>query len=282
MDNNLICTNTNKGDGNILILKTIVHQIKINRLRLGSLTSAEFGIGEANESGFFYQWEESSEVNTNITEIWVRDQHEVTSPAHNTPAARFDKASLVVVYSDVRRLFLRFSSGKLSILLVALHGSHRATEKSIISAWWTHTLTLLQAHQRQSCFLIGGDLNASLGGVTSDYIHWVAPEDEDLPGSWVHDIAKRYALFAPATFPECRAILHLHPKEWWSSLSAGLCTGPSGLGLRTCDLLVWTCHPCRPPLYPRPHRGLCKRQLPRILWAGSKEVCKAQNSSWRH
>ena len=212
-------------------------QLRAHNIQVAFLQETRADPG-STRVGEFLRFASGAERGQFGTEIWVRDQHEVTSPAHNTPAARFDKASLVVVYSDVRRLFLRFSSGKLSILLVALHGPHRATEKSIISAWWTHTLTLLQAHQRQSCLLIGGDLNASLGGVTSDHIHWVAPEDEDLPGSWVHDIAKRYALFAPATFPECRPILHLHPKEWWSSLSAGLCTGPSGLGLRTCDLLV--------------------------------------------
>ena len=126
-------------------------------------------------------------------------------PNRELPGTRFDKASLVVVYSDVRRLCLRFSNNRLSLLLVALHSPHRATEKSIISTWWQQTSSLLQTHRRQSCLLIGGDLNASLGGIASDHVHGVAPEDEDLPGSWVHDIAKRFDLFAPATFSDCHS-----------------------------------------------------------------------------
>ena len=140
------------------------------------------------------------------TEIWVRDQHEVLAyPDHALPGARFDKTSLVVVYSDVHRLFLRFSSNKLSLLLVALHSPHRATENSIISTWWQQTNSLLLTHRRQSCLVIGGDLNASLGGIVSNHVQGVSPEDEDLPGSWVHDIAKRFDLFVPATFPECHS-----------------------------------------------------------------------------
>ena len=156
--------------------------------------------------GKFLRFASGAERGQFGTEIWVRDQHEVfTSPALDAPGGRFDKPSLVMVHSDVRRLFLRFTSGKFSMLFVALHGPHRATEKNMISAWWEHTNHLLRTHQRQSCLLIGGDLNASLGGITSDHVGCVVPEDEDLPGSWVHEIAKRYVLFAPATFPACHS-----------------------------------------------------------------------------
>ena len=117
------------------------------------------------------------------TEIWAREHHQIFGrPAGSKAGARFDKASFVTVYSDVRRLFLRFSSSQLSLLLVALHSPHRATEQSIISSWWHKTRCLLHAHCRQSCLLIGGDLNASLGGVTSPHVGGVAAEDEDLPG----------------------------------------------------------------------------------------------------
>ena len=140
------------------------------------------------------------------TEISFREHHQVLGPATKSPGGTlFDKASFVMVYSDVRRLFLRFSSGRLSLLLVALHSPHRATEQSLISGWWQETRTLLQTHVRQSCLLIGGDLNASLGGVTSTHVGGVAAEDEDLPGSWVHDIAKKFGLFLPATFTACHS-----------------------------------------------------------------------------
>ena len=140
------------------------------------------------------------------TEIWVREHHAIIGPSDKAKGGVcFDKPSFVTVYSDVRRLFLRFSNSQLSLLLVALHSPHRATEKSIISSWWHETSCLLHAHCRQSCLLISGDLNASLGGVTSAHVGGVSAEDEDLPESWVHDIARRFGLFLPATFADCHS-----------------------------------------------------------------------------
>ena len=55
INNNLRCTNANEGDGNIMILNDNSASNNSNRMRLGSLTSAEVGIGKANESGYFYQ-----------------------------------------------------------------------------------------------------------------------------------------------------------------------------------------------------------------------------------
>ena len=53
VNNNLKCTNANTEDGNIMILKDNSAVNNSNRMRLGSLTSAEVGIGKANESGYF-------------------------------------------------------------------------------------------------------------------------------------------------------------------------------------------------------------------------------------
>ena len=54
INNNLRCTNANEGDGNIMILNDNSASNNSNRMRLGSLTSAEVGIGKANESGYFF------------------------------------------------------------------------------------------------------------------------------------------------------------------------------------------------------------------------------------
>ena len=72
INNNLRCTNANEGDGNIMILNDNSADNNSNRMRLGSLTSAEVGIGKANESGYFLSVGgatkvESLEVNNNIT-----------------------------------------------------------------------------------------------------------------------------------------------------------------------------------------------------------------------
>ena len=53
VNNNLRCANANEEDGNIMILNDNSASNNSNRMRLGSLTSAEVGIGKANESGYF-------------------------------------------------------------------------------------------------------------------------------------------------------------------------------------------------------------------------------------
>ena len=72
INNNLRCTNANEGDGNIMILNDNRASNNSNRMRLGSLTSAEVGIGKANESGYFLSVGgatkvDSLEVDNNIT-----------------------------------------------------------------------------------------------------------------------------------------------------------------------------------------------------------------------
>ena len=72
VNNNLKCTNANTEDGNIMILNDNRAVNNSNRMRLGSLTSAEVGIGKANESGYFLSVGgttkvDSLEVNSNIT-----------------------------------------------------------------------------------------------------------------------------------------------------------------------------------------------------------------------
>ena len=72
VNNNLRCTNANEEDGNIMILNDNSSSNSSNRMRLGSLTSAEVGIGKANESGYFLSVGgatkvDSLEVDNNIT-----------------------------------------------------------------------------------------------------------------------------------------------------------------------------------------------------------------------
>ena len=72
VNNNLKCTNANTEDGNIMILNDNSAVNNSNRMRLGSLTSAEVGIGKANESGYFLSVGgatkvDSLEVENNIT-----------------------------------------------------------------------------------------------------------------------------------------------------------------------------------------------------------------------
>ena len=72
INNNLRCTQANTGDGNIMILNDNSADNNSNRMRIGSLTSAEVGIGKANESGYFLSVGgatkvDSLDVDNNIT-----------------------------------------------------------------------------------------------------------------------------------------------------------------------------------------------------------------------
>ena len=73
VNNILKCTNANTEDGNIMILNDNNSAVNnSNRMRLGSLTSAEVGIGKANQSGYFLSVGgatkvDSLEVDNNIT-----------------------------------------------------------------------------------------------------------------------------------------------------------------------------------------------------------------------
>ena len=72
VNNNLKCTNANTEDGNIMVLNDNSAVNNSNRMRLGSLTSAEVGIGKANESGYFLSVGgatkvDSLEVDNNVT-----------------------------------------------------------------------------------------------------------------------------------------------------------------------------------------------------------------------
>ena len=72
VNNNFKCTNANTEDGNIMILNDNSAVNNSNRMRIGSLTSAEVGIGKANESGYFLSVGgatkvDSLEVDNNIT-----------------------------------------------------------------------------------------------------------------------------------------------------------------------------------------------------------------------
>ena len=70
INNNLRCTDANTSDGNILILNDNSADSNSNRMRLGSLTSAEVGIGKANESFLSVGGAtkvDSLEVDNNIT-----------------------------------------------------------------------------------------------------------------------------------------------------------------------------------------------------------------------
>ena len=152
------------------------------------------------------------------TEIWFADGQPIlqgTAPAQGKDT--FVTPALVVVHQDPRRLLIRFSGKSISVLFVSLHGPHRATERAAIEHWWQQTENLLQQHARQSHVLIGGDMNASLGSITSRHVGPVAPEDEDTAGEYLHRLSKTYNLCFPSTMDHC----HTGPSHTYVQKNGG-------------------------------------------------------------
>ncbi|OLQ02150.1 hypothetical protein AK812_SmicGene15076 [Symbiodinium microadriaticum] len=156
------------------------------------------------------------------TEIWFATGQPLlqgTAPDQGKDA--FETPTLVKVHQDPRRLLIRFSGKSISVLFVSLHGPHRATERAAIDQWWQHTERLLQQHARQSHVLIGGDMNASLGSITSRHVGPVAAEDEDIAGEYLHRLSKTYNLCFPSTMDQC------HTDCYISELARTIATAPT-------------------------------------------------------
>ena len=76
------------------------------------------------------------------TEIWFWKQHPVLLRRLTAAADQFRPEALTVLVADERRLFIRFSGSRVSVLFVALHGPHRAVEQCVVDRWWRETKSL--------------------------------------------------------------------------------------------------------------------------------------------
>ena len=137
------------------------------------------------------------------TEIWFQRDHVVLSGSPTGSCVQFTKESFTVLAADPRRLLVRFQQGSFSVLFVAVHGPHRATEQCIIESWWQETARLIRHYCRQSLVVMGGDCNASVGSITSRHVGGVAAEDEDTAGESLHGLLRAFDLCLPATMPHC-------------------------------------------------------------------------------
>ncbi|OLP92674.1 hypothetical protein AK812_SmicGene25481 [Symbiodinium microadriaticum] len=135
------------------------------------------------------------------TEIWIKDNTPVLRGSSGNMAPSPRKAHAVTsLHTDPRRVILRVCLKPVSLLLVSIHGPHRATEGPLIQAFWDETLRLLKFFHRNDFILLGGDCNASVGSEPSDSFGNHAPEDEDAAGAALHHLARTFQLWGPATF----------------------------------------------------------------------------------
>ncbi|CAE7737850.1 unnamed protein product, partial [Symbiodinium sp. CCMP2456] len=142
------------------------------------------------------------------TEIWLRAGHPLVTktagPDGTVSVETFRKEAIAVLMVDTRRVLLRFSGRDISILFVAFHAPHRATEACLVDSWWAETKRLIRQHRRDSLVVLGGDCNASVGSVVSSHIgRPLAAESEDIPGEHLHVLLADSDLWLPATFDSC-------------------------------------------------------------------------------
>ena len=134
------------------------------------------------------------------TEIWIKDATPVLCCPGRAVRTTFNAQTVTSLHTDPRRVILRVCLKPVSLLLVAVHGPHRATEGPLIQAFWDETLRLLQHYHKNDFLILGGDCNASIGSVLSDSFGNHAAEGEDVAGAALHHIARQLQLWGPATF----------------------------------------------------------------------------------
>ncbi|CAE7729788.1 unnamed protein product, partial [Symbiodinium necroappetens] len=136
------------------------------------------------------------------TEIWLRKG--AAFLLHGSDHQRSllcDSSNVANVHADPRRMLLRISGLKFSVLLCALHAPQRATEAHAVERWWSETLALLRQHRRQSLVIVAGDVNCAVGSVVSAEIGDCGAEEEDEPGTKWRALLKELDCIAPCTFP---------------------------------------------------------------------------------
>ena len=153
--------------------------------------------------GSYLRYASEAESGQHGTELWFRANHSVLEATSQPSAsAIFTAERLTVCHTDPRRMLVRFRQGRFAVLFCALHAPHRAHERDLIDSWWTKTLAILAKHRRRDPLIIAGDMNASVGSVTSSLVSDWAPETEDAAGAHLHALLKACECWLPCTFAE--------------------------------------------------------------------------------
>ena len=138
------------------------------------------------------------------TEWWFLLGHPLLQTDSQTPEtlASFQESSFVVVLSDPRRLFVRYTCQAMRMLFIGLHAPHRATEANQLDRWWHDTHIAIAAHSKGDIVILAGDMNASVGSVPSEHVGTLGAEVEDDPGTALHAILRDFSLFLPSTWED--------------------------------------------------------------------------------
>ncbi|CAE7824168.1 CFDP2 [Symbiodinium sp. CCMP2592] len=137
-------------------------------------------------------------------EVWLLENHALFNDPDGKKGLRLSASACMVLHRDPRRLLLLFRQDGFNLLFVSAHAPHRAVEIGTISAWWAETNRLCQVHAHSALVLVGGDMNASVGSVTSAAIGGQDPDQQDDAGALFVDFLHSQRLWVPSTFPSCQ------------------------------------------------------------------------------
>ena len=156
---------------------------------------------EHSQTGVYHRYASGAVRGQWGTEIWIKDRTPfLRGHADRTALTHFSPQTVTSLHTDPRRVILRVCIKPVSLLLISVHGPHRATEGPFIQAFWDETLRLLQHYHKSDFIIFGGDCNAAIGSAPSDSFGDHAPEDEDTAGAALHHLASILQMWGPATF----------------------------------------------------------------------------------
>ena len=173
-------------------------------------------------------------------EWWFKEDHNWASSPNVAPL-QVKASHFTTLHADPRRLLLRMTCDKLKVVFVGLHAPHRATEHGSLIAWWDATHRLIREHARNHPVVLAGDMNASVGSVSSPFVGEHGEEQEDVPGEALHAILMEFEILLPATW----AAIHHGPNHTYvQKRGQRLCrpdfigVPPNWVGSDSCSFLV--------------------------------------------
>ena len=134
-------------------------------------------------------------------ELWFRTRNDFAVGAGDGKSSlRFTPQAFVMLRADARRLIMRYSDGGLTIVFASLHAPHRGSEDTVLLRWWHDTLLLMRRYASDALVVAGGDFNASVGNVVSDFVSDWAGKEQDLAGEQLHALLQACAAWLPSSF----------------------------------------------------------------------------------
>ena len=182
--------------GRAALLEKQLHQMQV---MIAALQETRSPTGTLR-AGHFIRFCSGADHGQFGTEVWLNASVPFLLPGRTTDESLFfSEQNAVIVHADPRRMLVRFHAGTCKMLIASLHAPHRGHERHAIQEWWRTTRTLVHKFGQLAWVVLAGDMNASIGSITSQHVGEVGSETEDLPGQYWHSLLREFECFLPCT-----------------------------------------------------------------------------------